>query len=176
MKISLTVVLLGLIIACVVLFALSLLAPKNSTLKQSTKDAIPLTSSQPVVASITPGIRSDLSYVEVVGGANSKLSLLDNLGTEVAKGFFQSPLKAPQTGETLGNGISMLYFPKPNTGQYTLKAENIDSQGVQVLLYDREGNSYIKEFLKGSTQKSAAFKILFNKENSNLSTISQVYN
>lgn len=174
MRASLSWFLFFLIIICVVTVGYSFFSLTNNSTRSYSQLPLSIPKDIPIISPSLTAVKSDLSYITIYGGENSKLTLFDSEGREISRGFFQAPISSSQTGETAGEGMMMLYYVKPNDGEYTLQVETLDAFVLQIILYDKNGNLNSRYFPERYSDKTSEFKILFNKKDSKLSTISRI--
>lgn len=165
MKVFAYLVLPVLIVLCTAVFLTSFFMQSNPIKIVHPTPNSSYISPSPVIPEQVSG--SDASYIEIIGGETSKFKLVNANDEVVGEGYLQQP-----DGVSSNNRRSMMWYtyPKPTTGEYRLYAEGLKGEGVQILLYDKNGNVNSKDYLKNSVQQTAGFKIYLDKDNSNLSS------
>lgn len=116
---------------------------------------------------------ADISYIEVYAGAKTNITLFGLNGEELAKGEFEGPLQDPVSEATNGDGLMTIYYSKPNSGEYLLEISGIDKTGLQIILYDKNGEEVFFNFSKEELGKSKKIRISYHKENLKLSTVAK---
>lgn len=108
---------------------------------------------------------ADLSYIKIVATGDVGLFLYDRLDQKIAEGFSEAPLTNTFTGESSGDSITLLEIQKPSSGEYRLDIAYSGRDGVDVFLYDRNGEVVKKDFFKNDPRTKVSLQIYLNKEN-----------
>ncbi len=66
-----------------------------------------------------------------------------------------------------------IYYSKPNSGEYLLEISGIDKTGLQIILYDKNGEEVFFNFSKEELGVSKKIRIIYHKENLKLSTVAK---
>lgn len=119
---------------------------------------------------------TDLSYIMLVTDPNVSLKILDNTGVEMASGFVQQPMNdAADTGKH-NKSITILYFQKPESGQYRIVVSGQSDKVYKFFayLYDINGNvNLITQQGILTPNLTNLFEINFDKNNSHTSKINK---
>lgn len=171
MRISLSIVLIILIALCIITVGYAFSFPRKISPEHSaSKSIVPLEFPSPSPTVIS---NSDGSYIEIVVGGGATVTVKDPSGNKVGNGSIEQA--SSPDGSIKGEVLYVYYVQQPTDGIYFLHADEIGNTGIQVLLYDRNGEVKVQDFLKRSRDKTADFDINFNKENSNLSNVIQIF-
>ncbi|MGE5042227.1 MAG: hypothetical protein ACM3IJ_04995 [Candidatus Levyibacteriota bacterium] len=99
---------------------------------------------------VMPTNTRDFSKIDISTAGNSSLRLTDMNGMAMAQGKVQNGEK--------------LVVTKPESRIYYLNVQQVDAQGVTIMLYHRNGEIITSQFFVGTGTPSARFKITFNKD------------
>lgn len=97
------------------------------------------------LSTYTPS-QTDLSYMMFIGSDNLKFELFDSFGNIVdptyIQAFTENPITQLNGSVNSGGPLTILLFPKPTSGKYTLKVSSIieGNFSFDSYLYDLDGN------------------------------------
>ena len=111
--------------------------------------------------------QTDLSYIMFVASPSVSLTLKDDFGNTVANSFIQHPFEDDTARGSAPTGdITMLYYPKPATGGYTLTITGVADGVYRIESYLYDTNGEVQMFsLDGFIQNgsSDSLHIEFNR-------------
>ncbi len=115
---------------------------------------------------------TDLSYIMVVGDSDISFKLLDKNGNVIGESSEQQPIIDPQNPNNKNKSISILYAPKPSTGNYKLIVSgNTDKVStISTYLYDLNGNPSI---IEATNLGNSSYTISFNKNDNSQGTVNK---
>lgn len=120
---------------------------------------------------------TDLSYMMFVADEDVVMQLFDELGNLIStQNFVDSPIIHEGTSTESGEPLSVLLFPKPSNGNYTLSLSGgSGSYQLDTYLYDEEGNVVKQNFsgiLFGSEKD--VYPVFYNSETKVETTYEQI--
>lgn len=111
---------------------------------------------------------TDLSYIMLVVNEGIDVSVTDTSGNPVGESFVQPPLVNDQNSEEdSGDPLNIIYFPKPENGEYkiNLSAGSETGYTLEIYMYDQNGN--VKKIIFegiASPGNTDNYSINFNKD------------
>lgn len=90
---------------------------------------------------------TDLSYIMIVNSSNINMGVVDSQGQPVGFTVEEGPIIDPESGQSSGTPLPVIYVQKPENGQYKIEISSPDLRvyEFEVLLYDLEGNVVSKK-------------------------------
>lgn len=112
----------------------------------------------------------DLSAILMYSGRSSRIELFDSNQKKVSESYYQEPIADPYSGAT-NKGMTVLEYSKPKSEEFMANAYSVDDSGIKIFMYDRSGEVNIFEFTGREISEDATFKISFNKDNKDLTSV-----
>lgn len=114
--------------------------------------------------------KSDLSYLMLVVKPNINVEIKDSSGSVTPTTYFEEQIVNDENSTVNGEKVKIIYFPKPETGEYNLLFSSNTNQleTFKLYAYDINGTVKILEPDKGLISLSPRiFRLNYNKNNLN---------